>query len=101
MKNIIIIGSRRRDTFEDLVIVEEAFLKIYKKGDMIISGGCPKGGDRFAELLADKYNVPIKIFRAEWNRYGRGAGFVRNTDIAKSGGELIACVTSDRKVHLI
>ena len=96
MKNIIIIGSRRRDTTEDFIKTKKCFLGIYEKGDMIVSGGCPKGGDRFAEILAREYDVPIKIFRAEWTTWGRTAGFIRNTDIAKSGNRIIACVAPDR-----
>lgn len=98
MKRIIIIGSRRRDdAVADWLIIENDFLKIYVPGDIIVSGGCPKGGDRFAEALSAKYQVPIIIFPADWKRFGRGAGFIRNTDIAKNGDVLIACVAPDRK----
>jgi len=99
MKKIIIIGTRRRNTHSDFVKVELTFLKIYNKGDMIVSGGCPKGGDRFAEILIKKYNTPKKIFRAKWRRHGRYdkyAGFKRNTLVARFGDEVIACVASDR-----
>ena len=51
MKVIGIIGTRRRDTDEDYEIVKEAFLKIYKPGDIICSGLCKRGGDRFATIL--------------------------------------------------
>ena len=60
-----IIGSRRRNTKEDYQKVEESFLKIYKDGDTICSGGCAKGGDKFAEQIAIKFKVPIKIFPAK------------------------------------
>jgi len=99
MKKIIIIGSRRRDSHRDFLKVEKAFLKIYKKGDMIVSGGCPKGGDRFAEILIKKYSTSKKIFKAKWKKdgkYNRYAGFERNTLIAEFGTEVIACVASDR-----
>lgn len=51
-KVIGIIGSRRRDGLADLAKVERAFKSIYQVGDTIVSGGCPQGGDRFAEILA-------------------------------------------------
>lgn len=38
MKKIIIIGSRRRDSYEDFISIKCVFLTIYKKGDMIVSG---------------------------------------------------------------
>lgn len=66
---------------------------------MIVSGGCPKGGDKFAEILIDMYDTPKKIFRAKWKedgKYNRYAGFERNTLVAEFGTELIACVAKDR-----
>ncbi len=98
MKRIIgIIGSRRRNSNYDFIKVEGYFLTIHEKGNTIVSGGCLKGGDRFAEMLSNKHSVPIKIFKAHWKKFGRAAGFIRNTDIAKFSTELIACVAKDRK----
>jgi len=96
MKIIGIIGTRKRDRAADYRLVEEKFFSIYNSGDWICSGGCPKGGDRFAEKIAKKYGIPILIFYPDWNRYGKGAGFIRNTFIAEKSDYLIACVTDDR-----
>lgn len=96
MKKIGIVGSRRRDTREDYNQCEKTFLEVYKDGDELVSGGCPIGGDAFAEILAKKYQVPIKIYYAQWNKLGKGAGFTRNTDIARDADILIALVASDR-----
>jgi hypothetical protein len=90
-----IVGSRRRDTLKDYELVKDKFLEIYKYGDTIVSGGCPKGGDRFAEMIASSFNIPIIIHKADWGK-GRGAGFVRNTYIAEDSEVLIACVSADR-----
>ena len=97
MKIIGIIGSRERDSNLDFLACEKIFLSIYEDGDEIVSGGCPKGGDRFAEALSKKHQVPIKIYPAQWKKYGKGAGFVRNTNIAEDADELIAVVREDRK----
>ncbi len=56
-RKIIIIGSRSRDTVEDFQLVYNEFKKWYKDGDLIISGGCPKGGDRFAEIIASRLGM--------------------------------------------
>lgn len=95
MKKIGIIGSRRRDSLADYEKVRNALLSVYKLGDTIVSGGCPKGGDRFAEALAANFNIPIRIYPADWS-LGRHAGFLRNTDIARESDVLIACVALDR-----
>jgi len=96
MKTIGIIGSRNRDSEEDFKQCENAFLNIYDDGDEIVSGGCPRGGDRFAEIIAKKHQVPIKIYYAKWNKLGKKAGFARNTDIARDANILIAVVRKDR-----
>ena len=95
-KTIGIVGTRRRNSDLDLAKIVEAFLKEYKPDDEIVSGGCPRGGDRFAEIIARNNQVPIKIYYAEWTRKGRSAGFQRNGLIARDADVLIACVAPDR-----
>jgi len=96
MKTIGIVGSRRRHTVFDLHDVKKAFAEIYKHGDKLVSGGCPKGADRFAEIVAKEYEIPITIHHAEWKLLGRMAGIARNGLIARDADVLIACVAPDR-----
>jgi hypothetical protein len=97
MKKIGIIGSRRRNSGIDQKAVREKFFEIYEDGDQIVSGGCPKGGDRFAEKIAKDNGIPILIFYPNWKKFGKGAGFMRNTSIAEESDIIIACVAEDRK----
>ena len=96
MKTIGIIGSRRRNSEEDFKQLEAKFLEIYEDVDAIVSGGCATGGDRYAEILAKKYQVTIKIYYAQWDKIGKGAGFARNTLIARDSDVLISLCASDR-----
>jgi hypothetical protein len=96
MKTIGIIGTRRRDTHNDYLATLRVFKKIYRAGDIIVSGGCSQGGDRFAEVIAKSMQVPIMIHYAQWNTYGKSAGFRRNGDIARQADILIAVVAKDR-----
>ena len=98
-KIIGIIGSRSRDTNVDGKLVWETFKKVYVKGDSICSGLCSQGGDRFAVVIADWLQLPESQrlwFPADWQKHGKIAGFIRNTDIAKNSNILIACVRSNR-----
>lgn len=110
-KKIIIIGSRRRDTDEDFQIVYNEFKKHYVDGDIIVSGGCPKGGDKFAEIIARRLgltevNGKLIIHRAVSPPKGSPrwqwatAFYERNTVVAAESNEdtvVIACVQEDRK----
>mgnify|MGYP003937666587 CR=1 FL=1 len=93
MKKIGIIGTRKRDTGAALKVVEEKFLEIYEDGDMIVSGGCKKGADRFAEMLSRKHGVPIIIYPPNYKKHGSPAAlFIRNETVANESDVIIACV---------
>lgn len=51
-----IIGSRRRNTHQDKLTVEAALIPHIKKCCKLVSGGCPKGADSFAEEFAVNTN---------------------------------------------
>lgn len=96
-KTIGIVGSRRRHTVQDCGLCKQALLKIYQPGDRLVSGGCPLGGDKFAEGIARSMGLTITIHHADWNGpAGKSAGMLRNTKIAEDCDVLIALVASDR-----
>ena len=109
MKKIGIIGTRRRNTRTDYMEVLNVFLSVYEDGDWIVSGGCTKGGDAFAEKIAHDFGIPILIFEARWNHKwkngkfirlqyrNKAAGKVRNVPIAEHSDIIIACVATDRQ----
>ena len=92
-----IIGSRRRDRPADY---RQCLMTLRRIGigqdDIIVSGGCTRGGDRFAEIIARKYGIPIVIHAANWQEHGRSAGLIRNGDIARDADILVAVVAPDR-----
>jgi len=93
-----IVGTRRRNTFQDKKLLEERFLNISAglAEFQLVSGGCPRGADRFAEEIAKKYGLTITIHYPNWERFGRSAGFIRNTKIAEDCDILLALPSVDR-----
>lgn len=96
VKKIGVVGSRRRDSGDDYHAVRNKLLEYYEEGDVIVSGGCPKGADNFAEDIAREIGATIIIHHANWGEYKKQAGFMRNTRIAEDSDWLIACVSEDR-----
>ena len=106
MKKIIIIGSRQRNSDEDYMAVYNIFRKVYNYNDMIISGGCPKGADHFAELIAGRHgmtvenkqlklHLPVKPKPGSPRYLWAKAMYDRNTIVANEAEEdsiVIACV---------
>ncbi len=100
--NIGIVGSRRRTRHEDFMALYDAFDKLYKSlkiGDQIrlVSGGCPTGADSWVDGIAEDFGLfDPTVHDPKWDKYGKGAGLVRNTLIAQDSDILIAVVAHDR-----
>lgn len=76
----IIAGSRG---ITDYNIIEEAFTKCPWHGKITeIVSGTARGVDRLGEELAEKRGLEVGKFPADWSK-GRGAGHIRNKDMAK------------------
>ena len=52
----------------------------------IVSGGA-SGVDAMAERFANENGIAVKVYNADWKKYGRGAGPVRNKEMAEYVGE--------------
>lgn len=80
-----IVGSR---DFKRLDKVRQ-FVNHLDYDVVVISGGA-HGVDRAAEEAAFDKGLRIMIFRAQWNAFGKQAGFVRNREIVDHADELVA-----------
>lgn len=87
---LAIIGSR---TFNNYELLKEKMHKLITQENYeithIVSGGA-NGADKLGEKYAKEFNIPTIIFPAEWNKYGKSAGFIRNKDIIKNADVVVA-----------
>jgi len=54
------------------------------KGEMteVVTGGA-KGADSDGEVWAELERIPVRRFPADWTKYGRAAGIVRNREMVE------------------
>lgn len=97
-----IVGSRRRNSLQDKAILKERIVEL--SPEMLISGGCQKGADFFAEEIAKELGIPIIIYYPKLLKGGdypphkvRNEMYARNIQIALASDHLIALVAEDRK----
>lgn len=89
---LIIAGSRNFDNYELAEKIIDFYIernKVNTRELEIISGGA-KGADRLGEEYAEKYGIKLTRYKANWVKYGKQAGIVRNSQMAKEGDALIA-----------
>lgn len=86
---LAVVGSRNFNDYGMMVYYVDMFNFQWKEITEIISGGA-KGADSLAEKYASERNIPIKVFKPEWDKYGKSAGFKRNIKIIDECDALIA-----------
>lgn len=82
---IAVVGSR---TFNDYKLLRSTLNK-YDHIELIVSGGA-KGADSLAEKYARENGIETLIFKPDWDKNGKAAGYIRNVDIIKNCDLVIA-----------
>lgn len=87
---IIVAGGR---DFNDYDLLHSSLVELLFEIDdtntteiEFVSGTC-RGADVLGEQFAYNYNYDAKRFPANWNEFGKRAGWVRNCDMAKYASE--------------
>jgi len=82
----IIAGSRNIEEYQAILdAVEASGFEITE----VVSGGA-KGVDSLGERYGLEKGIPVKVFPADWESYGRKAGIMRNKEMAAYAEALIA-----------
>ena len=84
---VIVAGSRSISSYS---VVESAIERsgFAREITEVVSGGA-KGADVFGERWAQLHGVPVHRFPAEWQTFGRRAGFVRNAQMIEYADALV------------
>ena len=80
---LAIVGSRSIKDENKINKLLDSYEFIFGKPSLVISGGAI-GVDSIGEQWAKKNNIEIQIFKPDWVKYGKRAGFIRNEDIIKN-----------------
>ena len=88
---VIIAGSRGFSNYKLLKEKCNEYLREKRKeyNIIIISGGA-RGADTLGEKYAQDEGFSLEVFSANWNKFGKSAGFIRNEQMAEIADALIA-----------
>lgn len=89
--NLIVAGGRDFNSYTT------AFREISKLVSNELSGfsvhivsGTARGADSLGSLVAQEMGLPVLEFPAQWNLYGKSAGYRRNVEMAEASQGLLA-----------
>ena len=77
---VIVAGGRN---FQKTVAAEAWLVDLLFKipATEVVCGGA-KGADQFGKEVAIKYDIPVQEFPAQWELFGKKAGYLRNAEMA-------------------
>jgi hypothetical protein len=87
---IVIAGSRDFNSYD---ILKDKFLEFagyYDFNSLEIVSGTARGADQLGEKLAEELGIKVARFPADWDQFGKGAGYRRNAEMADYGDVLLA-----------
>lgn len=84
-----ICGCRNFFDYDFLESKCDYYLKNKLPNVTIVSGG-GKGADKLGEIYAERHNLPLEIYRPNWDKDGRSAGPRNNEEIVKNVDAAIA-----------
>lgn len=95
---LAVVGSRDIDPKHYWLVRFEVQNVAYRVGwdNLTIVSGGARGVDSMAQRAATEFGVAFQCFPADWKRYGKQAGMLRNQQIVDAADEILAFFGSDR-----
>ncbi len=89
MFRVIIAGGR---DFSDYNLLKETmdYLLSNIKEDIVVVCGMANGADTLGERYAKERGYEVLYFPADWKKYGKAAGYIRNEEMARHADALVA-----------
>ena len=78
-KKVLVCGGR------DFTDQELLFKTLDDVNPTTIVHGAARGADTIAGDYAKRHQIPCEVFPAQWNRYGKRAGYLRNQQMLDEG----------------
>jgi hypothetical protein len=88
---VIIAGSRGFSNYKLLKETCDKYLREKKKThNVVVISGHARGADSLGEKYASDEDLDLEIYPADWKKYGKSAGFMRNEQMANIADAVIA-----------
>jgi len=85
IKRVVIAGCRDYNNYDEAKLyIDFCLSNIRRENDIVIVSGCASGADAIGERYARQNGFKVEKYPANWEKYGRGAGPIRNKQMAQA-----------------
>lgn len=90
MVKLAIVGSRDYTDYESFKAIVDSIISLNNLNVYKIISGRARGTDTMAEQYAKENSIPMQVFKANWEIFGKKAGMMRNRDIVANSDYVLA-----------
>lgn len=85
---VIVAGGR---SFNNRHVLNKVLSYLFsKRTDIVIVCGMARGADLLGKEYASEHSIPVNEYPADWGKYGKSAGYKRNTEMVENADALVA-----------
>lgn len=82
---VLVCGSRYFNDYERLKTEVLRALPVGDYRGAVVISGAARGADRMGEKLAEEMQWEVEQYPADWKKYGKRAGPIRNSQMLREG----------------
>ena len=104
MIKILITGDRN---WKDHIVIGEAILRAVKESNIVNSAhevtivhGGARGADTIAGEIGEQFGFKVRRMPAQWEKYGRAAGPIRNQQMLDENKDIDICLSFHHNLEL-
>ncbi len=79
VRRLLVCGDRKWSDYQKVLDTIERIMP------EVVIHGAATGADEMAGRAADALGIPVEVFPADWQKYGRAAGPIRNKQMLNEG----------------
>ena len=89
-RRVIVAGSRGYDDYENFSAILDQYLTEIEEPYILISGAASTGADALVIKYASEKGKLCWKFAADWDTYGKSAGYIRNNNMLERATHVVA-----------
>lgn len=96
---VLVTGSRTWDDENEIRLALALITQEHGAENVtVVHGACPRGADALADEIASRWGggMTVEPHPADWNGYGKRAGFIRNAAMVGAGADICLAFIKDR-----
>lgn len=80
---LLVTGSRTWSDYREIERHLCSLSLLFGENLIVRHGDCPDGADNWAKQICDHHGIRQDAMPADWNQYGKRAGFIRNAQMVE------------------